>query len=123
MTRETARIELLDRDRCLQLLREDEIGRLAVLADGGPVILPVNYRMDGESIVFRTDPGLKLDQGVRLTPASRSTTSTGPTARGGASWPPDASRRSPTTRPRRGRASTTCPWSRGPAAPRTTGSG
>ena len=36
-----------------------------MLADGGPLILPVNYRMDGESIVFRTDPGLKLDQGVR----------------------------------------------------------
>ena len=66
MTRDTkARIELLDRDHCLDLLREDEIGRLAVVADGGPLILPVNYRMDGESIVFRTDPGLKLDQGVR----------------------------------------------------------
>ena len=66
MTNDTKpRIELLNRDRCLELLREDEIGRLAVLADGGPLILPVNYRMDGESIVFRTDPGLKLDQGVR----------------------------------------------------------
>ena len=60
-----ARIDVLNRDRCLELLRQDEIGRLAVLADGGPLILPVNYRMDGETIVFRTDPGLKLDQGVR----------------------------------------------------------
>ena len=59
------RIQTLDRDRCLELLRDDEIGRLAVLADGGPLIFPVNYRMDGESVVFRTDPGLKLDQGVR----------------------------------------------------------
>jgi uncharacterized protein len=59
------RIQMLDRDRCLELLRDDEIGRLAVLADGGPVIFPVNYRMDGESVVFRTDPGLKLEQGVR----------------------------------------------------------
>jgi nitroimidazol reductase NimA-like FMN-containing flavoprotein (pyridoxamine 5'-phosphate oxidase superfamily) len=56
---------MLDRERCLELLRDDEIGRLAVLADGGPVIFPVNYRMDGESVVFRTDPGLKLEQGVR----------------------------------------------------------
>jgi nitroimidazol reductase NimA-like FMN-containing flavoprotein (pyridoxamine 5'-phosphate oxidase superfamily) len=59
------RIEVLGKDRCLALLRGDEVGRLAVIADGGPLILPVNYRMDGESIVFRTDPGLKLDQGVR----------------------------------------------------------
>ncbi|MET0902582.1 MAG: pyridoxamine 5'-phosphate oxidase family protein [Acidimicrobiales bacterium] len=58
-------IEMLDRARCLELLRADEIGRLAVVADGGPLILPVNYRVDGESIVFRTDPGLKLDQGLR----------------------------------------------------------
>jgi uncharacterized protein len=60
-----SRIEMMDRARCLELLRADEIGRLAVMADGGPLILPVNYRVDGESIVFRTDPGLKLDQGVR----------------------------------------------------------
>lgn len=59
------RIQSIDRDRCLELLHGDEIGRLAVMADGGPLILPVNYRMDGESIVFRTDPGLKLDQGLR----------------------------------------------------------
>ena len=59
------RIQSLDRDRCLDLLRRDEVGRLAVIADGGPLILPVNYRMDGDAVVFRTDPGLKLDQGVR----------------------------------------------------------
>jgi nitroimidazol reductase NimA-like FMN-containing flavoprotein (pyridoxamine 5'-phosphate oxidase superfamily) len=60
-----SRVEVLDRDRCITLLRGDEIGRLAVVADGGPLILPVNYQMDGESIVVRTDPGLKLDQGLR----------------------------------------------------------
>lgn len=59
------KIQSLDRDHCLELLRADEIGRLAVIADGGPLILPVNYRMDGDAVVFRTDPGLKLDQGVR----------------------------------------------------------
>jgi nitroimidazol reductase NimA-like FMN-containing flavoprotein (pyridoxamine 5'-phosphate oxidase superfamily) len=55
----------MDRERCLQLLREDEVGRLAVVADGGPLIFPVNYRMDGDTIVLRTDPGLKLDKGPR----------------------------------------------------------
>jgi len=59
------RIQMLTRDHCLELLRADEVGRLAVVVGGGPVIFPVNYRMDGESVVFRTDPGLKLDQGLR----------------------------------------------------------
>jgi nitroimidazol reductase NimA-like FMN-containing flavoprotein (pyridoxamine 5'-phosphate oxidase superfamily) len=59
------RLEAIDRDGCLELLRGDEIGRLAVVADGGPVILPVNYRLDDETVVFRSDPGMKLDQGPR----------------------------------------------------------
>ena len=58
-------LEMLDRDACLALLADDEIGRLGVLAGGVPLILPVNYRLDGEAIVFRTDPGTKLDQGLR----------------------------------------------------------
>jgi nitroimidazol reductase NimA-like FMN-containing flavoprotein (pyridoxamine 5'-phosphate oxidase superfamily) len=55
----------LDRDECLRLLAEDEIGRLAVNDGGTPVILPVNYQMDGEAVVFRTAPGTKLDGGPR----------------------------------------------------------
>ena len=58
-------LEILDRDACLGLLADDEIGRLAVLAGGTPLILPVNYQLDGEASVFRTDPGTKLDQGLR----------------------------------------------------------
>ena len=49
-------LEILDREACLGLLADDEIGRLAVLAGGAPLILPVNYQLDGEAIVFRTDP-------------------------------------------------------------------
>lgn len=58
-------LEWLDRDECLQLLAADEVGRLAVIAGDAPAIFPVNYRMDGEAIVFRTDPGTKLDHGPR----------------------------------------------------------
>jgi nitroimidazol reductase NimA-like FMN-containing flavoprotein (pyridoxamine 5'-phosphate oxidase superfamily) len=54
-------IEVMDRDDCLRRLAQDEIGRLALVERGEPVILPVNYVLDGGDIVFRTDPGTKLD--------------------------------------------------------------
>jgi nitroimidazol reductase NimA-like FMN-containing flavoprotein (pyridoxamine 5'-phosphate oxidase superfamily) len=58
-------IEVLHRDECLRLLEQDVIGRLAVVVGGAPTIFPVNYRVDGESIVFRSDPGTKVDIGPR----------------------------------------------------------
>jgi nitroimidazol reductase NimA-like FMN-containing flavoprotein (pyridoxamine 5'-phosphate oxidase superfamily) len=58
-------IEVMDRDECLRLLEAEVVGRLAVVEDGRPVILPVNYAMDGERIVFRTADGTKLDAVVR----------------------------------------------------------
>jgi nitroimidazol reductase NimA-like FMN-containing flavoprotein (pyridoxamine 5'-phosphate oxidase superfamily) len=58
-------IAWLDRDECVRRLGEDEIGRLAVSDGGVPTIFPVNYRLDGEAIVFRTDPGTKLADGPR----------------------------------------------------------
>jgi len=45
---------------CLELLAGQEVGRLAVVVDGQPLIFPVNYVLDGDSIVFRNDPGTKL---------------------------------------------------------------
>lgn len=58
-------IELIDRDECVRLLAADEIGRLAINVGHAPTILPVNYRMDGDAVVFRSDPGAKLDLGTR----------------------------------------------------------
>lgn len=58
-------IELIDREACLDLLRADDVGRLAVIDGGRPVIFPVNYVFDGDEIVFRTAPGTKLEQGPR----------------------------------------------------------
>ena len=55
----------IDRDECLELLAGEVVGRLAVVHEGSPAIFPVNYVMDGEAIVFRTDPGTKLDAGPR----------------------------------------------------------
>lgn len=58
-------IEWLERDECLALLAAEEIGRLAVVAGGIPYVFPVNYRLDGEAVVFRTDEGTKLTHGSR----------------------------------------------------------
>lgn len=58
-------LERLDRRECLRLLAADDIGRLAVIAGGAPAIFPVNYALDGETIVFRSDAGTKLDWGPR----------------------------------------------------------
>jgi nitroimidazol reductase NimA-like FMN-containing flavoprotein (pyridoxamine 5'-phosphate oxidase superfamily) len=52
-------LEELTLTECLTLLSSHEVGRLAVVADGQPVILPVNYRTDEGTVVFRTDEGTK----------------------------------------------------------------
>lgn len=55
-------LEVIGVDECLELLGEFVIGRLAVEATGRPRIFPVNYVMDGNSIVFRTSAGTKLSE-------------------------------------------------------------
>jgi nitroimidazol reductase NimA-like FMN-containing flavoprotein (pyridoxamine 5'-phosphate oxidase superfamily) len=55
----------LDRAACDELLAAEEVGRLAVVAGGAPMIFVVNYVMDGDDIVFRSDSGTKVDQGPR----------------------------------------------------------
>lgn len=56
-------IEVIDADECRRLLGEEEIGRVAVVIGATPMILPVNYALDGDAIVFRTMPGSRLDVG------------------------------------------------------------
>ncbi len=53
--------EELDRRRCLELLGSVPVGRIGVSVRALPVILPVNFVMAGEDVVFRTIPGTKLD--------------------------------------------------------------
>ena len=54
-------LEVLAREDCLQLLRGARIGRVAVSVDALPAVLPVNFTMVGDDVVFRTKPGAKLD--------------------------------------------------------------
>lgn len=54
------RIETLTTDESLQLLSTASVGRIAVTRDALPVILPVNYVVDGTSLVIRTTDGAIL---------------------------------------------------------------
>lgn len=53
-------LEELDRDECLHLLAESPLGRLGVVIGGQPLVFPVNFTLDGDAIVLRTDVGTKL---------------------------------------------------------------
>ena len=53
-------LEVLSRQACLDLLRANTFGRLALVRDGQPLVFPVNYGMEGEMVVIRTGPGTKL---------------------------------------------------------------
>ena len=61
----SAGFERIDREACLRLLAGHEVGRLVVVAGGTPSVFPVNYGLDGAEIVFRSDPGTKVDAGLR----------------------------------------------------------
>lgn len=50
----------LDDEECWRFLRHHSIGRVAVVHLQMPVIFPVNYAVDGHTIVFRSGPGTKL---------------------------------------------------------------
>jgi uncharacterized protein len=58
--RATGHVETLPSDASLELLSSQSVGRVAFVLDGRPVILPVNYAVDGWTIVFRTTYGGKL---------------------------------------------------------------
>jgi nitroimidazol reductase NimA-like FMN-containing flavoprotein (pyridoxamine 5'-phosphate oxidase superfamily) len=60
-------IENLSTDDCLSLLASLRIGRLAVAADEGVRIFPVNYLVDGDSIVIRSE----VQTLVRFAPLQR----------------------------------------------------
>lgn len=52
----------LERAECLELLGEHRVGRLAVVdRDDMPFVVPVNYVMSRDTVLFRTHPGTKLD--------------------------------------------------------------
>jgi uncharacterized protein len=55
----------LTRSECFELLAREHLGRVAVVDDCGPVVVPVNFVLDRYMVVFRTDEGTKLDAASR----------------------------------------------------------
>jgi nitroimidazol reductase NimA-like FMN-containing flavoprotein (pyridoxamine 5'-phosphate oxidase superfamily) len=51
---------VLSEDECRELLHRQSVGRIGFVVDGWPVVLPVNYTVDGADIVIRTDARTKL---------------------------------------------------------------
>ena len=55
----------LTKSECFELLAGEQLGRLAVVDDRGPVVFPVNYVLDRHTVVFRTEAGTKLHAASR----------------------------------------------------------
>src|SRR5436309_9845183 len=58
-------LEVLDREECLRLLGTATLGRIGLQAKALPMVLPVNFAIDGDRIVIRTGWGTKLDAATR----------------------------------------------------------
>lgn len=54
-------------DECWALLAESTVGRVAWQAGDGLIVVPVNFTVDGRSVVFHTAPGTVLASLTQLT--------------------------------------------------------
>ena len=54
-------LDIIPLTECLHLLAAQRVGRLAFVVDGQPLILPVNFALEGDIVVFRTGVGTKLE--------------------------------------------------------------
>jgi len=62
----------LDAAACKRLLAAVRYGRLAVVEDGAPRVVVLNYLLDGADVLFRTKPGTlaaRLTEGGTSVPA------------------------------------------------------
>lgn len=61
----TRPLQPLSREQCLDRLRMQSVGRIAITHQALPVIVPVNYTLLGSAVVFRTEPGGMLARGCQ----------------------------------------------------------
>jgi hypothetical protein len=54
-TEHAGELEVLGEEECRALLAANRVGRIAIVVDNQPAIFPVNYVLDDNSIVFRTN--------------------------------------------------------------------
>ena len=52
-------IEELERGECLALMASERLGRLGVVVDGVPLVLPMQFALDEETVVLQTNQGSK----------------------------------------------------------------
>lgn len=64
------RVLELDEEECWEFLRSQEFGRLAFKTIDEVHIVPINYAVDGRTLLFRTVPGEKLLSIVIGTPVA-----------------------------------------------------
>lgn len=57
---DAAGLEILDEQRCRDLLGQVEVGRVSVTISALPAIFPVNYRFVDDKLLFFTGEGSKL---------------------------------------------------------------
>ena len=77
----------LTKGECFGLLARQQVGRVAVVGDRGPVVFPVDFVLDRHMVVFRTEEGTKLDAAAGAAwSLSRSMESTLRLIPVGASW-------------------------------------
>jgi uncharacterized protein len=55
----------MPRAECLEMLAGRPVGRVAYCDSGGPVVIPVNYVLDGEDVLFRIASQSSLARGLR----------------------------------------------------------
>ncbi len=60
----------LDRAQCLELLATKRVGRIAYCTPDGPEVLPLNYVVHDESVLFRTSPHSALGRQLQLATAA-----------------------------------------------------
>ena len=65
MEREDSALEELSPDECLRLIATVPVGRICYTTQAMPAVDPVNFLVDGDVIVIRTDFGGKLAAATR----------------------------------------------------------
>jgi hypothetical protein len=64
MERDRSGLRVLDRDECFVLLRSVPVVRIGLAINGTPVVLPVNFGLVDDTVVFRSAIGTKLDSAI-----------------------------------------------------------
>ncbi|MFI6928265.1 pyridoxamine 5'-phosphate oxidase family protein [Nonomuraea spiralis] len=65
MRLDSSGLQVLSREECLRLLSSAPIGRIVFTDRALPAVQPVNFCLDGESVVIRTSIGSKLAAATR----------------------------------------------------------